>query len=177
MNFHVDLSRQTNEVRKKVFEKLCPKGTECSLSKLLNDINCDYMIFESDKWFIGQYHNLPFNSDDITGQVLREAGVTEPEQEKGKKYDTGKPMYNLIPVNAESELVDVLTFGAEKYGPNNWRNIDNLTDRYIAATMRHLASYRKGEKIDRESGKHHLAHAMCCLAFILENDLTDEDRG
>ncbi|AFM54875.1 endolysin; inhibits RNA polymerase [Marinomonas phage P12026] len=89
----------------------------------------------------------------------------------GAKYDAGKPLYNLIPAHAEAELVDVLTFGANKYAPNQWRNVENATGRYTAAAMRHLAAYRMGEANDLESGKHHLAHAMCCLAFIIEMDL------
>lgn len=89
----------------------------------------------------------------------------------GAKHDTGKPLYNLIPAHAEAELVDVLTFGATKYAPNQWRNVENATERYTAAAMRHLAAYRMGETHDTESGKHHLAHAMCCLAFIIEMDL------
>jgi len=89
----------------------------------------------------------------------------------GAKHDAGKPLYNLIPVHAEAELVDVLTFGATKYAPNQWRNVENATERYTAAAMRHLAAYRMGETHDTESGKHHLAHAMCCLAFIIEMDL------
>lgn len=93
----------------------------------------------------------------------------------GAKHDAGKPLYNLIPVHAEAELVDVLTFGANKYAPNQWRNVENATDRYTAAAMRHLAAYRMGETHDNESGKHHLAHAMCCLAFIVELDLEDNE--
>ncbi|MBX2848964.1 MAG: hypothetical protein KTR16_11630 [Acidiferrobacterales bacterium] len=89
----------------------------------------------------------------------------------GAKHDQGKPLYNLIPVHAEAELVDVLTFGATKYTPNQWRTVDNAKERYTAAAMRHLAAYRMGEESDPESGKHHLAHAMCCLSFIIELDL------
>jgi len=92
----------------------------------------------------------------------------------GAKHDQGKPLYNLIPVHAEAELVDVLTFGATKYTPNQWRTVDNAKERYTAAAMRHLAAYRMGEESDPESGKHHLAHAMCCLSFIIELDLENQ---
>lgn len=92
----------------------------------------------------------------------------------GRKFDQEKPMYNLIPVHAESEFVDVLTFGAKKYGPENWREVDNPQERYIAAAMRHIASYRMGDTHDHESGKHALAHAMCCLSFIIEKDIEQD---
>jgi hypothetical protein len=29
---------------------------------------------------------------------------------------------------------------------------------------------KQGEQIDPESGKHHLAHALCCLMFLYEHD-------
>lgn len=102
---------------------------------------------------------------DINSEILSE--------KVGTKYDQGKPAYNLIPVHAEAELVDVLTFGASKYGPENWRNVEPLQSRYLAAALRHIAAYRMGETNDIESGKHHLAHAMCCMAFITEADLAE----
>jgi hypothetical protein len=37
-------------------------------------------------------------------------------------------------------------------------------------------AWKSGETLDPESGKHHLAHAMCCAMFLLERDLfTDEE--
>ena len=41
--------------------------------------------------------------------------------------------------------------------------------------MRHLWAWKEGEQVDSESGKNHLAHAMCCLFFMLERDLYTED--
>ena len=109
---------------------------------------------------------------DMQADGDRDDYIRQPSR-AGKKFDIEKPMYNLIPVKAESEMVDVLTFGAKKYGPKNWRAVDNAEDRYIAAAMRHIAAYRAGDVKDNESGKHHLAHAMCCLSFIIEFDLSD----
>tara|TARA_R110000850_G_scaffold11976_4_gene40740 strand:+ start:20250 stop:20531 length:282 start_codon:yes stop_codon:yes gene_type:complete len=92
---------------------------------------------------------------------------------EGKKHDTGKPRYNLIPVFSNQELAKVLTFGAEKYGAENWRKVDNAEDRYLSAAMRHIEAYRMGEITDQESGLHHLAHANACLSFITEVDLNE----
>jgi hypothetical protein len=55
-------------------------------------------------------------------------------------------------------------------GADNWRKVDQLERRYMGAAMRHLNAFRQGETLDAESGLHHLAHAMCCLAFIIENN-------
>lgn len=86
----------------------------------------------------------------------------------GIKYDNDKPQYRLIPPKAENEFVKVLTFGAKKYAPDNWKKIDK--ERYIDALGRHFNAYRRGETHDPESGLHHLAHVMCCAAFIVEKD-------
>lgn len=86
----------------------------------------------------------------------------------GIKHDQLKPQLNLIPPLSELELGSVLTYGANKYSADNWRKLDNLQSRYIAAAMRHINQYRQGEQLDCESGLHHLAHAMASLAFIVQ---------
>lgn len=86
----------------------------------------------------------------------------------GIKHDLGKPEFNLIPPRAELAMASVLTFGAAKYAPDNWKLVDNAETRYLAAAMRHLNAYRAGEVYDRESGLQHLAHALTCLAFLIE---------
>ena len=35
----------------------------------------------------------------------------------------------------------------------------------------------QGEQTDSESGKHHLAHAVCCLMFLMWFDLVGGDNG
>lgn len=77
-------------------------------------------------------------------------------------------MMDLIPPHAELMLAKMLTFGAEKYGAWNWSQVDDLERRYMAAAMRHINAHRAGELSDQESGLPHLAHAMCCLAFLIE---------
>ena len=87
---------------------------------------------------------------------------------EGIKYDENKPMWNLLPMESVEEVVDVLTFGAKKYSPDNWKKVDK--ERYYAACMRHIVAWRKGETFDVESGLHHLAHAITCLLFIMEHE-------
>jgi hypothetical protein len=89
----------------------------------------------------------------------------------GTKYDGDKPRYDLLPVYAIEKVVKVLTFGAEKYDPNNWRYVENWKERYTAALMRHLEAYRKGIYTDDETGLPHLAHLLCCGIFLLEKDI------
>lgn len=92
----------------------------------------------------------------------------------GTKYDGAKPDWALAQWRALESYVDVLTFGARKYAPDNWRKVPNADRRYMAAAFRHMAAHMQGEINDPESGKPHLAHAMCCLAFVLEMQLEGE---
>lgn len=91
--------------------------------------------------------------------------------EEGLKYDDGKLEYGLLPPLALKATVDVLTFGANKYKRDNWKYVDDSKRRYFDALQRHLWAWKEGEEIDPESGKHHLAHAMCCLMFLYEHDV------
>ena len=91
----------------------------------------------------------------------------------GRKFDENKLEYGLIPPLAQQEMVRVLTFGAQKYEPGNWKKVPDAKRRYFDAMMRHLWAWHAGEQNDDESGKNHLAHAMCCLMFLYEHDTID----
>ena len=91
----------------------------------------------------------------------------------GRKFDGGKPMYGLLPPRALRATVDVLTFGAQKYEIDNWKFVEDSERRYFDAAQRHLWAWKEGESTDRESGLHHLAHAICCLMFLYEHDRAD----
>ena len=97
---------------------------------------------------------------------VNETATTVPGE--GKKFDSGKPDYTLLPFNALGGVVRVLGFGAVKYGRNNWQKVERI--RYIAAAFRHLVALAKGELIDEESGESHASHLSCCSLFIGEMD-------
>lgn len=101
---------------------------------------------------------------------MSESSMNKP----GTKFDQNKPRYDLMPISAELEVVEVLTYGAMKYDENNWRNVEPLNQRYYSAARRHMQSFMSGERRDQESGMHHLAHACCCLLFMLQKDLESE---
>ena len=84
----------------------------------------------------------------------------------GIKYDVGKPRMDLLVPEADELTAQVLGFGAEKYGPYNWMKGIEYS-RLHAALRRHVAAWSKGEDIDPESGHPHLAHARCCLDFLM----------
>jgi hypothetical protein len=92
----------------------------------------------------------------------------------GRKDDNGKRRWDLIPWIELGEIVDILTFGAQKYDPENWKHVKDAKNRYFAAAMRHITAWWNGEKKDPESGQSHLAHAVCCLMFLMWFDNEDE---
>lgn len=84
----------------------------------------------------------------------------------GMKFDNGKLLYSLIPPETLQALAEVLTYGANKYAPNNWQLVENGETRYLDALFRHLEAFRSGETHDPESGLHHLAHVLTNVAFL-----------
>lgn len=84
----------------------------------------------------------------------------------GMKNDAEKPRMDLLCPFAIEELAKVLTFGSQKYSAWNWSKGISTT-RLIAAALRHLFAYARGEDTDPETGLSHVAHAMCCCMFIV----------
>lgn len=88
----------------------------------------------------------------------------------GKKSDSKKARWDLLPMCVIEKVVRVLTHGARNYGANNWKYVEQGHQRYYAAAMRHISRYRQGFKRDKETGQHHLVHAICCLIFMVYMD-------
>lgn len=82
------------------------------------------------------------------------------------KYDDGKGPWHLLPFHAIAEIVNVLAHGAKKYAPRNWEK-GLIYSRVYSAAMRHLTAWWQGEDNDKDSGLSHLAHAGCCILFLL----------
>lgn len=113
-------------------------------------------------------------SDDVAKELHRLEAVfypaSQPMQTPGIKYDKDKPRWELLPLDVVEEVVNVLTHGAKKYAPDNWKYVQPR-ERYLGAVMRHIKAAQCGEVIDPESGLHHIAHAICCLIFFMWHDL------
>lgn len=84
-----------------------------------------------------------------------------------KKFDNDKLRYDLVPPKSLEKVVKILTLGSKKYNDNNWVKCDSLM-RYYAAAQRHLNAWANNEDVDIESSETHLAHAACCLMFMME---------
>ncbi len=101
----------------------------------------------------------------------------ETESKKNDRKDR-KLMWELLPLIEMEDVVRVYTFGAEKYGPNTWKNLPEGLQRYKAALMRHLVEFEKGHVLDDESHIPHLAHvvwnAIAMLAVSKQDEMTND---
>jgi hypothetical protein len=104
----------------------------------------------------------------MSEDAMRGWDVT-PSPREFVKHDSGKPRAELLPPRALLAVSRVLALGAAKYGPDNWHRCTEPR-RYVGAALRHVLAYMAGEKTDAESGESHLAHAACCILFLLELD-------
>ena len=89
----------------------------------------------------------------------------------GLKLDGGKNPLALLPVEALEEVGWIIEHGAEKYGVHNWRGGFEYL-RISSAALRHIFAFLKGEDYDPDTGRYHIAHACCCLLFLLTFLLT-----
>jgi len=119
--------------------------------------------------------NLPMSNADYQMALFGPTIPKEPPKEppKGTKYDGEKLQWSLLPFDVLTDVVAVLMMGAKKYSPDNWKYV-KPSIRYFDAAIRHLIAWKSGEKYDVESGKNHLAHAICCLIFLLWGDQHEE---
>ncbi len=97
----------------------------------------------------------------------------------GRKDDSSKLRYDLIPPYALEALANVYTIGATKYGEDNYMKGLNWR-RVGGALMRHWEAWRKGERLDRKDGQLHLASvAWCAFTLMVFEDqlIGTDDRG
>ena len=96
----------------------------------------------------------------------------------GAKDDKAKPIAGELVLGfprALEALVAVATYGANKYSRGGYLHVNNFDVRYLDAAMRHLLSYGRGDKTDKESGLPHLAHCLWNIAAILEMETRHEE--
>ena len=139
------------------------KGVPC--------IQCITSVGPSSKWVaIDFLKNVPddeasIEGEEVMSQMAEQLLRSKPQQ--GVKYDEDKLQWSLLPFRALKEVVAVLGFGAKKYAPDNWQRVPEARTRYVDAAFRHLTDWQLKERLDGETGKSHLAHAICCLLFLL----------
>lgn len=95
-----------------------------------------------------------------------EACIDAKANQRGIKHDAGKAPLSLMDRYAMEQIGAVLAFGAKKYAAHNWRG-GIAYSRLLDAALRHLYAFADGEDLDAESGLPHVAHAGCCIVFLL----------
>lgn len=98
----------------------------------------------------------------------------------GTKHDGNKAPLHFIPLKPMEEVAHVFGFGARKYAAFNYRKGFPYS-RLVSAAMRHIMQFNANQDLDEESGRSHLAHAMCCLIMLMETqqlhpNLDDRDK-
>lgn len=105
------------------------------------------------------------------------SGTPAPEPiEQGRKTDQDKLRWSLLPYGTIVQVLGVLEFGAKKYSVGNWAHVPDARTRYYDAAMRHLEAWWLGQEKDPESDLPHLAHAVCCLLFLMWFDVQVAER-
>ncbi len=110
----------------------------------------------------------------------RDAQQPEPQPTGGVKYDAGKPRYGLVLggfPRALERVVQVGTFGANKYSDDGWLTVDNGHARYTDAMLRHHFAEAGGEVLDGESGMLHAAHRAWNALAVLELKLIELEKN
>ncbi len=96
------------------------------------------------------------------------------------KKDLGKPRWDLLPLIAIESMVNVLTFGAQKYADDGWKKLMITKEgekRVIASLRRHQVAIElhgisaldlnaDGGVDEDHSGLPHLGHLQCNVMFL-----------
>jgi hypothetical protein len=87
---------------------------------------------------------------------------------------------NLIPIECLIEISKVLEHGAKKYSPNGWKtfvppNGTPVRDWYFEKSAGHVEKLPLC-KYEKESGCHHLSHAIANLMFAYWHDIQETQR-
>lgn len=89
---------------------------------------------------------MPTNTDDLV---------------PGLKRNENKPMVTLVHPQMVIGLARVFEFGLKKYARNSWMSFtpEQAASCLPDAGMRHMYRWLEGERIDPETGCHHLLQA------------------
>jgi hypothetical protein len=91
--------------------------------------------------------------------------MTNPKDRIG----TTKVPLHLIPLSAQIPTCLALFTGEKKYERWNWRHEQVAASIYIDAALRHIQKWVHGQENDKETGIHHLGHAIAGLMILLDS--------
>lgn len=134
-----------------------------------------------DKWESIPKHSMPGIIAEAAKLGLLIAEHKKNQHEAGVKLDTNKPDVDLVFRGFPRALLavaEVATFGAKKYTPDGWREVENAERRYSSAMDRHRL-HGAIEECCEESNLLHDAHiAWNALARLeLKLDRLEKEKG
>lgn len=157
------------------------KGAQCEVAvgKVLGIPRFDYNELMPDglhpiKVFGPRLDAISVNDDGTVNepfQMYEDNPLRQRTVHGGVKDNRGKSRVDLLPTKPLVAAGEVMEYGARKYKPHNWRLGLNWSDT-MASAMRHLLAFNDGEDLDPETGKPHLAHALCQVLFLAEYYMT-----
>src|SRR5437867_5940316 len=108
------------------------------------------------------------------GQLQRDNRHNTRRFPGGARRTDRKPRFDLIPFEFLEVVAEVLTRGAAKYGPYNWKRgrKDFFLDAWNHAFV-HLQKFKEGDR-----SEDHLAHLACNVAFMVwavKNEIISQD--
>lgn len=118
------------------------------------------------------YQRFPLGAEPPPGLDPSKVVVTD-KQMAGVKYDSGKMRPTLVLDSfrkALKQVIEVGTFGANKYSDDGWKTVPNAKARYRDALYRHLME----DGNDPESNLSHLAHAAWNILALMELEAMDD---
>lgn len=134
------------------------------------EMAADMMHNKEEDW------NAKVAAQELLEEVREEIDMHVP----GAKDDASKQRAALVLggfAGALEEVIEVGTFGAEKYTPNGWMHVNDARDRYFDAAMRHWLKTMNGNIRNQEDGNvRHLAQCIWNLLAVLEFELAEERR-
>jgi hypothetical protein len=84
------------------------------------------------------------------------------------QYGLAKPGLDNVPPTPLFSIGLVMSIGAKKYGPMNWRKDPVSASTYYNGMLRHAMSWWDGQELDRETLCHELAHAAANIIILLD---------
>lgn len=118
---------------------------------------------------MSEFHSIPSNSGITVDGLSSSPGKVVLQEAPALKFDGNKAPLELLPAPALEAISEVLAFGKAKYAAWNWAK-GFAWSRLIGAALRHLFAFARGEDKDPESGLSHLAHAGCCILFLIAHE-------
>jgi hypothetical protein len=104
-----------------------------------------------------------------------EGDINSTERGTCARANYGKVRLSLFPMHLLYGACRVFVYGCRKYAEWNWAKGGKWSTPFDCLCRHLFKWWFFGEECDRESGLHHLDHAMCNLAFLIHYKDTYKD--